>query len=225
MKNIIDITVPITEDMPVWPGSRGIQITPVKQMEKGDSSNDSRVDFNLHTGTHIDAPSHFVQNGRTIEQLPIDIFIGPCYVADLQNADKVTPENLSALNIPSGIERLLIRTKNSELWKNQSHEFDKDFIAFTKEAAQWVVDNGIKLIGIDYLSVQRYYDGPEVHQVLLGADIVALEGLNLSNVEVGFYDLICLPMKLVNTEAAPARVVLKRKSQASDKNSATGGVL
>ena len=225
MENIIDITVPITEDMPVWPGSRRFQVTPVKQMEKGDSSNDSRVNFNLHTGTHIDAPRHFIQSGRTIEQISMDIFIGPCYVAELKSVDKVTPENLSAMDIPSDIERLLIKTKNSELWKNQSHEFNKDFVAFTKEGAQWIVDKGIKLIGIDYLSVQRYYDGPEAHQILLGADIVALEGLNLSNVEVGFYDLICLPMKLVNTEAAPVRVVLKRKCQAGDNNSVTGGAL
>ena len=225
MEDIIDITVPLTTDIPVWPGSRGIQITPVKKIEKGDSSNDSRVDFNLHTGTHIDAPRHFVQNGRTIEQLSLDIFVGSCFVVDMQDAADVTPENLSALNLPCDIKRLLIRTRNSELWGEHTSEFKKDFTAFTNEAAQWIVDKGIKLIGVDYLSVQRYSDGPETHQILLGADIVILEGLNLSNVQAGFYELICLPMKLVDTEAAPARVVLRRKSETYDEQSAVGGML
>ena len=225
MEDIIDITVPLTTEIPVWPGSKGIRITPTMRLEKGDSSNISRLDCNLHTGTHVDAPRHFLQNGATVDQLPLDILVGPCVVAHLPDADAVTPSNLTDLNLPSGIERLLIRTGNSELWAAKTTEFRKDFVALTHEAAQWIVDNGINLIGVDYLSVQRYGDDNLTHHILLDADTVVLEGLNLSNVKSGFYELSCLPLKLVGTEAAPARAILRRIPEVNEKQSTTGGKL
>jgi arylformamidase len=109
-----------------------------------------------------------------------------------------------------GIERLLLRTRNSDLWAAKKIEFRKDFVALTHEAAQWIVDRKIRLIGVDYLSVQRYIDDSRTHQILLGADTIVLEGLNLSNVKAGFYELICLPLRLVGTEAAPARAILRQ---------------
>jgi arylformamidase len=224
VEKIIDITVPLTTRMPVWPGCKGILITPTMRLEDGDSSNVSRLDLNLHTGTHVDAPRHFLQNGTTVEQLPLDVLIGPSYVAYLPDAADVTPRNLTDLNLPSGITRLLLRTRNSELWAARTIEFRKDFVALTHEAAQWIVDKGIRLIGVDYLSVQRYSDDSRTHQILSGADTVVLEGLNLSNVETGFYELICLPLRLVGTEAAPARAILQQITKA-DKPSTTGGKL
>ncbi len=192
-------------------------------MDKGDPYNLSRLDFNLHTGTHVDAPLHFLQNGTTVEKLPLEVLVGPCYVAHLPDAADITVDELIDLNLPSGIERLLLRTRNSELWVAMTTEFKKDFVALTHDAAQWIVDKGIKLIGVDYLSVQRYHDDARTHQILLGADVIALEGLNLSGIKPGFYELICLPLKLVGAEGAPARAVLRHMLQSDEKASTTGG--
>jgi len=221
VEKIIDITVPLTIEMPIWPGCKGIWITHIMRLENGDSSNVSRLDINLHTGTHVDAPRHFLQNGKTVEHLPLDVLVGPSYVAHLPDATDVTPRNLTDLNLPSGIKRLLLRTRNSELWAAGTIEFREDFAALTHEAAQWIVDKGIKLIGVDYLSVQRSSDDSRTHQILLGADTVVLEGLNLSNVKAGFYELICLPLRIVGAEAAPARAILRQITEPST----TGGKL
>ena len=221
MEEIIDITVPLTTEMPIWPGCKGIRITPVMRLDEGDSSNVSRLDCNLHTGTHVDAPRHFLQNGTTVEQLPLDALVGRSYVAYLPDAGDITPRNLMDLNLPSGIERLLLRTRNSELWAAGTTEFRKDFVALTHEAAQWIVDSKIRLIGVDYLSVQRYSDDSKTHQILLGADTVLLEGLDLSKVQKGFYELICLPLRLVGAEASPARAILRQIREPST----TGGKL
>jgi arylformamidase len=225
VEKIIDITVPLTTDVPMWPGSNGIRITPAMRMDEGDSYNASRLDFNLHTGTHVDAPRHFLQNGTTVEHLPLDVLIGPSYVAHLPDAADITPRNLTDLNLQPGIERLLIRTRNSKLWLSNTTEFREDFVALTHEAAQWVVDKKIRLIGVDYLSVQRFADDARTHQILLGADTVVLEGLNLSNVKTGFYELICLPMRLIGTEAAPVRAILRQIPEFTVKPSTTGGKL
>jgi len=222
LEYIIDITVPLTTEMPIWPGSKGIRITPTMRLEEGDSSNVSRLDCDLHTGTHVDAPRHFLQNGATVEQLPLDILVGPSFVAHLPDATDITPRNLTDLNLPSGIERLLLRTCNSELWAAKTTEFREDFVALTHEAAQWIVDKGISLIGVDYLSVQRYGDDNLTHQILLDADTIVLEGLNLSNVKTGFYELSCLPLKLVDVEAAPARAILRRIPKVNEKPSTIG---
>jgi len=223
MENIIDITLPLTTEMPIWPGCKGIRITPTKRMDKGDSFNISRLDCNLHTGTHVDAPRHFLQNGTTVEQLHLDILIGPSYLAHLPDAADISADDLTDLNLASGIERLLLRTQNSELWAAKVMEFKKDFVALTHDAAQWIVDKGIRLIGVDSLSVQRYRDDARTHQILLGADTIALEGLNLSKVKSGFYELICLPLKLVGAEGAPARAILLQIPQIDEKQSTTGG--
>ena len=225
MEDIIDITVPLITEIPMWPGSEGIRITPTMRMDEGAPYNVSRLDCDLHTGTHVDAPKHFLQNGTTVEQLPLDVLVGPSYVAHLPDAADITADDLTDLNLPSGTERLLIRTRNSELWAANTTEFKKDFVALTYDAAQWIVDKCIKLIGVDYLSVQRYRDDARTHQILLGADTIALEGLNLSNVKSGFYELICLPLRLVGVEASPVRAILRQIPQVEEKPSATGGKL
>jgi len=211
--------------MPIWPGCKGIRITQIKCLDKGDPYNLSRLDFNLHTGTHVDAPIHFLQNGTTVEKLPLDVLVGPCYVAHLPDTADITSDILTDLNLPPGIERLLLRTRNSELWATKTAEFRKDFVALTHDAARWIVDKGIWLIGVDYLSVQRYHDDTQTHQILLGADVIALEGLDLTGIKPGFYELICLPLKLVGAEGAPARAVLRQTPQPDEKPSTTGGKL
>lgn len=209
LKKVIDISVPLQSDMPVWPGSVGLQLAPLNSIKMGHSSNGSQLHCDVHMGTHVDAPWHFVEDGTTIEQLSLDTLIGRAMVAYLPKVEVITKADLSNLRLPSDTKRLLLRTQNSELWKAEVKEFKEDFVALTADAAQWIVDYGINLIGVDYLSVQRYGDSPRTHQILLKAGIVILEGLNLADIEPGAYELICLPICLVGAEGAPARAVLR----------------
>jgi len=210
LSEIIDISVPLSPGMPVWPGDGDFRIVPVKRMAKGDKNNLSRLDCGIHTGTHVDAPWHFLEEGSTAEQLPLDVMVGDALVAYLPEVDAITAETLARLTLPTGTTRLLLRTRNSELWETGVTEFRKDFAALTSDAAQWLVDQGIRLIGMDYLSVHRYGDKAPTHQILLRAGIVIVEGLNLAGVEPGKYELICLPLRLSGADGAPARAVLRK---------------
>lgn len=209
MPKIIDISVPLHSEMPIWPGSSGLQINRVKSLEHGDQANVSEIACDIHTGTHIDAPMHFMRNGVSIDQIPLDIFCGPALIAVLTKVKAIAVNDLENLSLPKGVKRLLLKTRNSELWKEGKKNFDPGYVALTADAAEWIVDQGIALIGVDYLSVQRYKDGPKTHEILLGAGVVVVEGLNLTDVDPGWYELICLPLKLVGTEGAPARAVLR----------------
>jgi len=209
MTKIIDVSVSLQEGMVVWPGSKGFRLRQTMCLERGHAANVSQLDCDVHIGTHVDAPRHFLKDGATVEQLPMDILIGPAVVAYLPEVHTITVSVLNDLVLPAGTKRLLLRTSNSELWAAGVSEFREDFVALTAEAATWVVDRGIRLIGVDYLSVQRYEDNPGVHQILLGRGVIIIEGLNLSNVLPGSYELICLPLKLVGAEGAPARAVLR----------------
>ena len=209
MSALIDISVAISPDLPIWPGSPDICLDRSLSLEKGDIANDTTIQFSVHTGTHVDAPSHFVRDGYSVEQMPLDVLVGEAVVVDLSTVDAITPEILDDLDLPAGVQRLLIRTRNSALWEQQVKEFQTDFVALTAEAAQWIVDRGIRLIGVDYLSVQRFHDGPETHLNLLNAEVTIVEGLNLASVLPGSYELICLPIKLKGAEGAPARALLK----------------
>ena len=210
MSEIVDISVPLLPEMPVWPGDGDIRIVPIKRMAAGDKNNLSRLDCGVHTGTHVDAPWHFLEDGSTAEQLPLDAMIGEAFVTYLPEVDVITAETLAQLTLPGGTTRLLLRTRNSDLWETGVTEFRKDFVALTSDAAQWLVDQGIRLIGVDYLSVHRYGDNAPTHQILLGAGIIIVEGLNLTGVAPGKYELICLPLRLNGADGAPARAVLRR---------------
>ena len=196
--------------MPIWPDSPGICLHWHKRLDAGDECNNTRLDCDTHVGTHVDAPSHFLVNGTTVEQLSLEVLIGTAVVVYLPKVSAIAASDLEDLALPSGIERLLIRTRNSELWKAGVAEFRKDYVALTADAAQWVVDQNISLIGTDYLSVQRYGDSALTHQVLLESGVVILEGLNLADIKPGGYELICLPICLVGADGAPARAVLRQ---------------
>jgi len=210
LPEIVDISVPLLPEMPVWPGNTGVRIVPLRRMVTGDKNNLSGLDCGVHTGTHVDAPWHFLEDGSTAEQLPLDAMIGEAFVAYLPDIDVIAADTLAGLTLPTGTARLLLHTRNSELWKTGITEFRKDFVALTSDAAQWLVDQGIRLIGVDYLSVHRYGDGPLTHQILLRAGIIMVEGLNLTGVAPGKYELICLPLRLSGADGAPARAVLRR---------------
>ena len=211
MPKIIDISVPLEVGMPSWPGSPGFQIYRTLTLESGGEANISQLDTDVHIGTHVDAPCHFISGGKAVEQLSLDVLMGPTYVANLPDVTSITAKDLEALNLPEQTSRLLLKTRNSELWQKKVREFQLDFVALTADAAEWLVHRHINLIGVDYLSVQRYGDSSLTHEILLGAGVIILEGLNLSEVTTGVYQLICLPLKLVGADGAPARTVLVKE--------------
>jgi len=210
--DLIDISLPLLPDLPAWPGSTGFCLERTKRLESGDSANVSRLKCEVHFGTHIDAPSHFLDGGASVDQLSLEIFIGQAVVAYLPDCPMITAIQLETLDLPLYTERLLLHTDNSLLWAKGEKAFCRDYVALTDDAAQWIVKRKIRLLGVDYLSVQRFVDGPEVHQILLQAGVVLLEGLNLDGVVSGIYELLSLPLNLVGAEGAPARAVLRRIS-------------
>jgi len=207
-KKLIDISLPILPGMIVWPGSRKVEFKKWKRMDKGDRSNDTEIYINVHTGTHIDAPRHFIKDGKTIDQIQLKRFIGKVYVVEIMGVNEITAKDLSGAGIPISANRILCKTDNSQLWLYDNGVFFEDFVAFTADAAQWLIDRKVELVGIDYLSVQKYKDHPEVHRKLLGAGVTVLEGLNLHQVKPGYYTLFCFPLKLVEVEASFVRAVL-----------------
>lgn len=206
---IIDISIPLSPKSPVWPGDAPVVLDRYRELMKGDASNDSRLACSVHSGTHVDAPLHFIENGVTIEQLPLDILTGPARVVELLEVNVITPELIEAQKLAPETKRLLFKTTNSDLWDDPGHEFNPDFVALSPESADWIVARGIKLVGIDYLSIQMFNDTePLTHSILLEAGVIILEGLDLRKASPGNYNLICLPIKLAGCEGAPARAIL-----------------
>ncbi len=208
--SLYDISLEIRPDMPVWPGSIAPRLERTLSLERGDSANVSHLTLDVHTGTHVDAPLHSLADGAAVESLALGDLVGPCRVIHLPRADRVTAKDLERQALPADVRRLLIRTVNSEQWRAGATRFTADFVALTPDAAQWIVNRGMRLVGVDYLSVQRFQDPtPETHLILLQARVVLLEGANLAGVPPGSYELICLPLKVAGSEGAPARVILR----------------
>ena len=205
----IDITFPINKDLPSWPGSIGYSSTFHLSIPK-DSNNLSSINIDNHFGTHLDAPLHFIRGGKTVQELDLDKLIGRVYMAEVFGSKEIGKGQLNEADIPIDCKRLILKTDNQKLWERNNTVFYEDFCALSKDGAQWIVDRGIELIGIDYLSIQRFQDGPETHQILLEHEVVIVESLKLDEVSGGWYDLICLPIKLEGLEGAPARVLLKK---------------
>lgn len=212
MTQYFDISLTISSELPRWPGSPPVEFTRRRDMARGDPVNDGALSFGVHTGTHVDAPVHFLANGTDVTQLALDALLGPAVVAALPGVDAVSARDLEALDLPADTQRLLLRTRNSEGWRRGDREFRPDFVALTADAARWVAARGIRLIGVDYLSVQIFHGDPQTHIALLQAGVVIVEGLNLAEVAPGSYELICLPLKLAGADGAPARAVLRRLS-------------
>ena len=206
--NWIDISVPITDSMLVWPGDPPVRVEQISNIEQGDSHNLSLLSMSSHTGTHIDAPVHFFANGLSVDKIALENLIGITRVIEISDIKSVEPEDLKPFNIRKG-ERILIKTCNSGLWRDRTL-FNKDFVYLTVETATYLKENGVSLIGVDYLSVGNDgEEGSKVHRILLGAGITIIEGLDLSSVTPGEYDMICLPLKIQNGDGAPARAILK----------------
>lgn len=206
----IDISMPLSRNSITWPGSCGVRVDRVQSIEAGDSANVSRLDCDVHVGTHIENSLHFVRNGRPIDAIPIETLIGPAFVAHISEAPSVGRAELEAAGIPGDVTRLLLRTRNSKRALALSTQFRDDYTGLTCEGALWVVERGIELVGIDYLSIAAFAEIEETHHALMRHDVAILEGLDLSPVHSGRYELICLPLSLPGAEAAPARAVLRR---------------
>jgi arylformamidase len=206
---IYDISLTISPSLPVWPGDPPIKMPQTVSMDSGAEYNLTRLDISAHTGTHVDAPHHFLNDGRTVESLSLEVLTGPCYVIQLpDDIDEISAEVLGRTSLPTGVSRILFGTRNSKLWARGQTEFQEDFVAISPDGAEWLVAHGIKLVGVDYLSVAPFSDSIPTHQTLLRAGVIALEGLDLSQVPRGFYDLYCLPLKLAGADGAPARAIL-----------------
>ena len=209
MPRLIDISVRVHPAMPTWPGSAGVRFHADRSFERGDAVNVTRLDMDVHSGTHVEAPLHFIDGGPGIDTTSLEVFVGLAHVIDLGAVRAIGGSELQAASIPAGSERILIRTANSGLWSEHPHEFREDFAALTDEGAAWLVNSGIRLVGIDYLSVQLFGGNDETHRTLMRGGIAILEGLDLSGVAPGEYRLTCLPLRLSGTEAAPARAILE----------------
>jgi len=206
---IHDISLPISSFLPVWPGDPAIVLEQISSIESGAEYNLTKLNSSVHIGTHVDAPLHFLSDGRSVDQLPLDVLMGLCYVVQLPDGvDAITAEVLDGIPLAEGTTRILFGTRNSHGWASGETEFQPDFVAITEDGAEWLVARGVQLVGVDYLSVAPYEDTVPTHRVLLQANIIVVEGLNLSQVPRGFYDLYCLPLKLVGVEGAPARAIL-----------------
>jgi arylformamidase len=203
-----DITLTVTPEMVVWPGDPPVNMQRISSIASGDSSNVTQISMSCHTGTHVDAPDHFLNNGKTVENLSLDLLVGRVYVLHLPDVNLITASILMDADIPPRTRRLLFKTRNSDFWANGNKEFQTDFVGLSVDAAELLVDRNVKLVGIDYLSIAPYKMGKQVHTILLDAGVVVLEGLDLSRVSQGRYTLHCLPLKLGGAEGAPTRAVL-----------------
>ena len=211
--HIYDVTIPISERMPVWPGEKRVRIEAMARIERGDQVNASRVNISSHSGTHVDAPYRYIQKGLTADKLPLKLLMGPAFVAEVDGIEGNTIQvyDLAKLHFPAGTKRLLLKTSNSDLWQCGYTDFERDFVHLAPKTAEWLVNRKIGLIGMDYLSVEAFgTSDPKVHTALLGAGVVILEGLDLSRVPPGPCQLVCLPLKIEKADAAPARVLLIR---------------
>jgi len=204
---IYDVSVPLRPGMPTYAGEPGPALEFLKLIARGDSANVSALSLGSHTGTHVDAPHHFLDGESTVESMSLEALVGPAQVMEFAEARHITVEDLAARVIPPEPGRLLLKTPNGRFWDDD--EFHTDFAGLTGEAARWLVERGFVLVGIDYLSIEQFHSPThEVHKTLLGAGIVIVEGLDLRAVPSGVYTMACAPLKVVGADGAPARVFL-----------------
>jgi arylformamidase len=207
MPRLIDVTVPLKSGMPTFPGNPEFELQAVKRIAEGASSNVSRLVLGTHTGTHVDAPRHFFDNGVTVDALALELLIGRARVIEIPKRGGITRDDLAAAGLREDL-RVLLKTPNSALWNGEP--FRQDFTYLDESAASYLVDQGVKVVGVDYLSVEQFKKpGAPAHRALLSRNAVIIEGLNLSEAAPGMYEMYCLPLPVTGGDGAPARVVLK----------------
>ena len=205
---LLDVSVPLTAGMPAYPGNPEFELQPVKRIAQGGSSNVSRLVLGTHTGTHVDAPRHFIDNGAAVDVLPLDLLLGRVRVVEIARRGGIRAEELAAAGLREDL-RVLLKTPNSALWNSEL--FHDDYTHLTETGARYLVEQGVKVVGIDYLSIEQFRKpGAPAHHMLLSNGVIIIEGLNLADAEAGMYEMYCLPLPVRGGDGAPARVVLKR---------------
>jgi arylformamidase len=205
-----DVSLTIGSDLLTWPGDPAVEVEPRKQISKGDPANVSELRIGTHTGTHVDPPVHFVEGSAGIDRVPLDVLYGRALVADARGLKgPLGAAELDGLGIPDGTERVLLKSDNSEIWRRLPTTFPDEYVCLSAEGAKWVVAAGIRLIGVDFLSVeQKGADGHPAHVELLTNDVVIVEGLDLGDIAPGEYTLACLPLRIEDGDGGPARAML-----------------
>lgn len=209
MAKIIDVTVPLSAEVPTFPGDPRFHMEFPHRITDGEPYNVARITMGAHSGTHVDAPYHFLADGATVDMLPLEILMGKARVVEPPGRDKIERIDLEALDLRDDL-RVLIKTRMSGQLRQPA--FQEDFVYLTPDAATYLVQAGIKLVGIDYLSIEKFGSKDfAAHHALLGAGVVVIEGLDLSEVEPGEYEMTCLPLRIVGADGSPARVVLRTR--------------
>jgi arylformamidase len=213
---IYDVSVPISARMPRYPGDPGIDIQQWLSLEQGDVANVTSIYFGAHTGTHVDAPAHFIKGAGKLDSLSLDVLMGQAHVIALpDDVVEITAQHIDT-ECPAGAKRILFKTRNSAFWNETAGEFHTDYTYISPGAAERLVANGVELVGIDYLSVEKFQSHTfATHETLLSHGVVIIEALDLRQVDAGTYELICLPLKIAegSGDGAPARVVLRALDQ------------
>ena len=209
---IYDVTIAVSEVVPTFPGDPTVKIDVCAAIANGDPANVSQICLGVHTATHVDAPNHFIEGTRKVDELDLYKLVGECQVVELtEDVMAIEPHHIENLN---GAERILFKTRNSHFWNEPEKGFRTDFTYIEPSAAKILVEKGVKLVGIDYLSVEKFGAKTfDTHYTLLEKEVVIIEGLDLREVPAGNYELFCLPLKIVGGagDGAPARTILRSK--------------
>jgi len=212
---IYDITLPISPDMAVWPGDPSVKIQQLSSIENGEEANVSQIRMSVHTGTHIDAPKHFLQEAGSIDKLPLEKLMGEALVLRIDDKvdviDEKTLKNLPNVDNLVNCKKVLFKTRNSQYWDENKTRFNENYVGLNTSAAAFLAELNLDLIGVDYLSIAAYADSEAPHKILLGKGIILLEGINLQSVPPGIYHLICLPLPIVDSDGSPARAILTKR--------------
>lgn len=208
---IYDVTVPISQNTPVYEGDPPVKLGTAQAIERGDAANVTDLHFGAHTATHVDAPAHFIEGAGKVFEMPLEVLIGEARVIEIDtDVTIIEPQHVENLE---GVERVLFKTRNSQFWSEPEKGFRKDFTYIAPEVARILVERGVRLVGIDYLSVEKFgSEDFQTHLTLLQNGVVIIEGLDLRQVSAGDYELICLPLKIDSEtgDGAPARAVLRQ---------------
>jgi arylformamidase len=206
---IFDISLPIHNNMMPFYHDPTASIHRVRDMDKGDDANVSEIKMGCHCGTHLDAPVHFVPGAPAVEDLSLDDLIGPALVVEFPDTlEQIHAEDLERANIPKGVKRVLFKTRNSKLWESKATEFSKDYCGVEEDAARWLIDRELKVVGLDHLSICPFHDLLTTHRLFFEARVVVIEGVNLTGIMPGLYQLVCMPLNIQGSDGAPCRVAL-----------------
>jgi arylformamidase len=204
---LYDATLPIHEKMVTFPGDPPFKIKPFFQRQQGDSFDLALMSLGTHLGTHVDPPAHYLAGGATVDEIPLESLVGPAVVLDMRGRSQVDQQALAKAPLGDHV-RVLFKTDNGPRLLEPS--FHEDFVHLTEDGARYLVQKNVRLVGNDYLSIERYQNpGAPVHHILLKAGVVVVEGVNLLEVPPGVYEIYCLPLKIKGADGAPARILLR----------------